>query len=215
MLQASVILPHQEPGSETNSIDSISFSIDVTSHLSKVFQDTPLDFYIVLSSAEVVTGQSTYLPVAHFAAGIVQERRSRNLHASILNISDVYFGESYHQHQKWPGRVGYHPLSEEEFFDALAETIIAGLNTGSDYECTAGVAVTEKNDVTGPTWTKNSRFGHLVYLGQAASTVPEGSESKSGSARNDVKSALLQATTPAEALEIVTGNITPCMLLRP
>lgn len=214
MIQASTILPYQEPESQVDSINSISFSIDVTSQLSKIFQDTTLDFYMVLSSVEVTTGQSIYLPAAQFAAGVVQERMSRNFSASILNISEVYFGENYHEHKKGPGRVGYRSLSEEEFFDALAETIIAGLHIGPDYECTAGMALTEKNAATGPTWATHPKFGHLVYMGQPASSVAKESESKSGSARTHVKAAVLQATTPAEALDIVTGNITSWILLR-
>lgn len=202
IIQASYVLPQLELQSIS---DSISFSIDISNLLGKIFQDVSLEFYVLLSNAEVVTEQSTYLPAALFGASIVRERRSRHLPASVLNIPEVCFGESYHA-QKGHGRVGYQPISEEDFFAALAEAITTGSNVGGDYECTVGVGPIEANAPTKPKWFEDPRFGHLIYVGQLASEGGEG-EGESVAASTNLKDQIAQASNPGEALEIVTGNI--------
>jgi hypothetical protein len=175
--------------------------------LSKIFQNSALEFYVVLSNSQTISEQSTYLPAALFGAGIIRERLSRNLPASVLNIPEVYFGESYHEYQKGTSRIGYRPISEEDFFAALAETITTGLHVGPDYECTVGMALIEKNFPAKPNWAANSKFSHLIYLDQLASSKGERSESESVATDNDLKVQLAQTVNPAEVLDIVRGNI--------
>ncbi|KAH8807194.1 hypothetical protein F5884DRAFT_899634 [Xylogone sp. PMI_703] len=202
IIQASAILPGpNEITSDPIKMDL--FSININRALNEMFRNTPLDFYVVISHLTAVTRESTYLVASMFSNGMVRERRARGLAASVLNIADVLFRENYPEQQTVSTETDQ-SITEEEFFDALIETIVAGSPLTSNYECTAGIAFIDKNSPAESVWASDPKFSHLVRLDEKTASAEEESEEKSIATGYTLKAQLAKAANPKEAMEIAT-----------
>ncbi|KAH8599965.1 hypothetical protein B0O99DRAFT_682435 [Bisporella sp. PMI_857] len=156
-------------------LDCLAPKVDGSQILDELFYDTPLEFFIMLSSIAWVVGnpgQSNYAAANGFMAGLAAARRKRGLAASTMSIG-VITGVGYlartsggreREHAK---RRNVMTISETELQTVFAEAIIAGRpESGHDSEVIAGLdgnidtTIIAKESLAG--WLFDPRVSHLI-----------------------------------------------------
>lgn len=173
-------------------------------YLDEVFQDTDLDFFILLSSIATICGQhgqSNYTSANMFLNGLVAQRRRKNLSGSVMVIGAImgigYFSREVDDITR--DRViqaGYRMMSERDFHLLFAETVLVGRSdTGSHYEIITGLRAIKKEE---DRLAQNPLFHHVV-LRQG------GVLKQTSTAKVHLRTQILAATTDEELHESIQG----------
>jgi hybrid polyketide synthase/nonribosomal peptide synthetase ACE1 len=184
--------------------------VDGATYLEEIFRDTDLDFFVFFSSMASVTGnpgQSAYAAANMFMSSLANRRRQRGRNASAVHIGAI-FGNGYVTReltltqQEFLRKVGNLWLSEHDFRQLFAEAIFAGRHDrGKNPELSTGLKMVDSDEAETITWFKNPMFQHCVKTTQTAELVNDGSNQNA-----PVKVQLLDAISPAEVRDIITGK---------
>ena len=190
--------------------------IDGSKNLDDVFHDDNLDFFILFSSVTCVfgnMGQSNYTAANGYLNGLARQRRRRGLAASAIDIGRVagigYIeaaGQAVHDQIR---KLQLPPVSESDFRQMMAETILAGYADPEDQEANPEAVVTtglrivdDDEDIKGP-WFSNAFFSHMVRESKSAAS---GSGEQDKKTTLPVSQRLSGAATQQEALDILQGT---------
>lgn len=153
------------------------FSEDTTQH--------PLDWFIGFSSIVGITGnpgQAAYSAGNCFMKALGNQRRSRGLAGSVVDISRVIgvgyiererLGRLTKEHQeRLSTRSGALPMSENDLHQLFAEAIISGRpDSGLNAEIITGLAPITTEQAKDAFWATNARFGLLIRQEMATDTT--------------------------------------------
>ena len=189
--------------------------IDGSKNLDDVFHDDNLDFFILFSSVACVfgnVGQSNYTAANGYLNGLARQRRRRGLAASTVDIGRVAgiglieaAGQAVQDQMR---KLQLPPVSESDFRQIMAETILAGYADPEDQEAipeavlTTGLRIIgDDEDIMGP-WFSNPFFSHIV---RESNSVASGSTEQGKKTTLPVSQQLSEAITQEEALDILQG----------
>nr|ALQ32979.1 putative polyketide synthase [Fusarium sp. NRRL 25184] len=154
--------------------DVFAPKVDGTIHLSDIFSEPTLDFFVLFSSMSSVVGnagQSNYNAASLFQAAIAQQRRDRGLAASVMAlgmVADVGYiaakGPTLMERLK---KAFYMPISESDAHQIFAEAVAAskpGVTNDDTIEMVSGIQPFNYTASTKarPPWVNNPRFSHFV-----------------------------------------------------
>ncbi|KAF5603867.1 polyketide synthase [Fusarium pseudocircinatum] len=154
--------------------DVFAPKVDGTIHLSEIFSEPTLDFFVLFSSMSSVVGnagQSNYNAASLFQAAIAQQRRERGLAASVMAlgmVADVGYiaakGPTLMERLK---KAFYMPISESDAHQIFAEAVAAskpGVTSDDTIEMVSGIQPFNYTASTKarPPWVNNPRFSHFV-----------------------------------------------------
>ncbi|KAF4339725.1 polyketide synthase [Fusarium beomiforme] len=154
--------------------DVFAPKVDGTLHLSEIFSEPTLDFFVLFSSMSSVVGnagQSNYNAASLFQAAIAQQRRERGLAASVMAlgmVADVGYiaakGPTLMERLK---KAFYMPISESDAHQIFAEAVAAskpGVTGDDTIEMVSGIQPFNYTASTKarPPWVNNPRFSHFV-----------------------------------------------------
>ncbi|RAK81607.1 putative polyketide synthase [Aspergillus fijiensis CBS 313.89] len=180
--------------------------VDGSKHLDEVFADTPLDFFVLLSSCGATIGtqgQSNYHAANMFMSALAAQRRERGLAASVVHIGFVTdVGYTTRQERAiWEifARLQFKFISEMDVHHAFAEAIISG-RPDSHRPCEVGVGMDPLTEPLPaghkPAWTSDPRFSHYLPSTNVRNEVV----ARSG--QDDLKERFREVSTEAEAVEL-------------
>ena len=189
--------------------------VDGSRNLDDVFYDDELDFFILFSSAACVfgnAGQANYVAANGYLNGLARQRRRRGLAASTIDIgrlAGIGYVEAANQAVRDQLRkLALPPVSESDFRQTIAETILAGYADPKDQEAIPEVVVTtglrvvdEDEDIKGP-WFSNAFFSHMVRESKSAVSSSGDLDKKT---TLPVSQRLSGAASKEEALDILQG----------
>ncbi|KAK8102502.1 hypothetical protein PG984_015648 [Apiospora sp. TS-2023a] len=187
--------------------DTFKPKVDVSKHLHELLADTPLDFFVMFSSALSITGgqgSGNYHAANLFMAALAAQRRRKGLAASVIHIGYVtdvgYFMRKDQSSRDFIGRMGFAPLSETDIHHAFAEAVLAGKpgNKNDNRSCEVGVGMEPLEEGREPAWFTDPRFSH--YLPTA-----DVNEKKDGPqyGRDDIKKQVQDAEAEDEVVAVV------------
>ncbi|EMT72002.1 Lovastatin nonaketide synthase [Fusarium odoratissimum] len=154
--------------------DVFAPKVDGTIHLSDIFSEPTLDFFVLFSSMSSVVGnagQSNYNAASLFQAAIAQQRREKGLAASVMAlgmVADVGYiaakGPTLMERLK---KAFYMPISESDAHQIFAEAVAAskpGVTDDDTIEMVSGIQPFNYTASTKarPPWVNNPRFSHFV-----------------------------------------------------
>ncbi|ENH70099.1 Lovastatin nonaketide synthase [Fusarium oxysporum f. sp. cubense race 1] len=154
--------------------DVFAPKVDGTIHLSDIFSEPTLDFFVLFSSMSSVVGnagQSNYNAASLFQAAIAQQRRDKGLAASVMAlgmVADVGYiaakGPTLMERLK---KAFYMPISESDAHQIFAEAVAAskpGVTDDDTIEMVSGIQPFNYTASTKarPPWVNNPRFSHFV-----------------------------------------------------
>ncbi|KAM3068355.1 hypothetical protein ACMFMG_009492 [Clarireedia jacksonii] len=180
--------------------------IDGTNYLDELFYDTELDFFVLFSSLSSVvgnSGQSNYAAASTYLTSLAAQRRKRGLAGSAFDIGRVVgigyverAGQVVHDQLT---KYGYMPISESDFHQMFAETIVAG-RSGTDAlpEVTTGIRAVRSDEEVKVPWYDNPRFSHCIVEAKEVEVMKDGKKTVF-----PVSVQLETATTKEEALDIL------------
>lgn len=148
-------------------------------YLEEIFHDTPLEFFVYLSSVAAVTGnkgQSVYAAANMFMSTLAAQRRKRGVAGAAINIGAI-MGNGYitrelnQQQQTFLQEVGNIWLSEQDFLTIFAEGVLASRpHSAETVETTMGLRLLSSSPKDKKvSWASNARFQHLVRRNKEAS----------------------------------------------
>ncbi|KAI0469975.1 polyketide synthase-like protein [Xylariaceae sp. FL0804] len=154
--------------------------VDGSVHLSNQFQQDSLEFFVFFSSVSVVIGtpgQSSYVAANMFMASLAEQRRQKNLAASVINIGPIIGAGYLAQQQTSIPTVkkpfSYMHISDQDFHHLFAEGIIAGRpHSTSSVSITSGVKRVRMDDETQPIWALNPLITHYILNGDRLEDTP-------------------------------------------
>jgi len=192
--------------------NTLAPKVDGTDHLNATLADTPLDFFILLSSSASIfgnPGQSNYHAANLFMAGLASQRRQRGLVASVIHIGlviDVGY-VTRQQDRDVEGHLRsqfFLPVSETDVHHAFAEAIAAGKpDSDRPYELIMGIEpFTQPIDPDRrPGWLSNPRFSH--FLPPIATQQAQRRNNSSNGTSTNVRQQVEEADSEAAALDAV------------
>ncbi len=187
-----------------------------TIHLDRLFRDGSLDFFIFFSSLASGVGnrgQANYSAANMYMEATALERRRSGLAASVIHLS-IVVGVGYVSHQLFKTLsgesflatfhcAGFGQIDVRALHQCIAEAILAGRpHSGRDPVLVAGVRLLSVDEGEKAGWTENPRFYHCIAW-DGGGTKADANRGQGGAAVT-VKAALLEATTPEEALGVIT-----------
>ncbi|CAO2648218.1 Nn.00g074850.m01.CDS01 [Neocucurbitaria sp. VM-36] len=149
-----------------------------TQYLDELFHDTPLDFFIVMSSLTSLVGnssQSNYVAANMFMVALAEQRRKRGLAGSALAISPL-IGIGYVENSELTGEyfesLGLRNISEQDLQRQFAEAILAGRpeSVGSSEVATGLISFYPERDDKAQ-WHADIKFNHLILEHQDAQNL--------------------------------------------
>lgn len=182
-------------------------------HLDEIFHDDSLDFFVLFSSVTAIAGnrgQSAYTTANMFMSSLATQRRQRGLASSILHIGAVMgvgyinrgFSDAIFAALR---KTGFMMMSEREFHLCFGEAVVASHPlSGRNPEVITALEVVRSTEVQ-PPWAKFPRFQHCIQIEEAG-----GRKTKKKTATVSTRARLLEATTPAEVFEVVSGEFLSC-----
>ncbi|KAI1341806.1 KR domain-containing protein [Xylariaceae sp. FL0016] len=183
--------------------------IDGSNHLAEVFHDDPLEFFVMFSSLSAVVGnpgQSNYAVANAYMQTLARRRRKRGLAASTFDIGRVV-GIGYVERadpivKEQLIRQKYLPISETEFHQFFAETILASHPRSKSSPVLTTVNFAAIDGDYRPRWADDPRFSHCI-VEDSKDTQAHRNDRKSGI---PVIDQLANATTTDEAWEIIKAS---------
>jgi aspyridone synthetase (hybrid polyketide synthase/nonribosomal peptide synthetase) len=153
--------------------DVLAPKVAGTIHLSEVFKESPLDFFISFSSISSVQGnpgQCGYNAASLFQTAFTNQRRSRGLPASVITLGIIpelgYIAKRGRAFLEKLKPEFYLMMSETDVHQAFAESIAASAIDApdEDAEVVAGIRLFNYNSKTErqPFWFSNPRLSHFV-----------------------------------------------------
>ncbi|KAM0551730.1 hypothetical protein ACHAPJ_008297 [Fusarium lateritium] len=139
-------------------------------HLDKIFHETNLDFFILMSSVNCVIGnqgQANYAAANMGVCAISAARRKRGLNSSCINLGTIYgvgyITQSARQLDQALKAQALMPLSGDDVHQIIAESIEAGyLGSSSPAELTTGLDKISSSAAFLPTWISDPKFAHYI-----------------------------------------------------
>ena len=185
--------------------------IDGSNYLADAFRDNKLDFFVMFSSLSAVVGnpgQSNYAAANAYMQSLAKQRRKRGLAASTFDIGRVV-GIGYVERadplvKEQLIRQKYLPISESDFHQLFAETILAShpdVNTSSPVLTTAIFSAID--DEYRPRWADDPRFSHCIRADPKTTQVERDNRSNT----LPVFDQLASTKNMDEALEILKGML--------
>ncbi|RYP13804.1 hypothetical protein DL767_010583 [Monosporascus sp. MG133] len=201
---------------------TLAGKVDGTEHLDAVLGDTPLDFFVVLSSSATTVGnigQANYHCANLFMASLVAQRRARGLAGSIIHVGyvcDVGYvtRNANRQLDQHFHNMRLMALSETDVHHAFAEAIrggnplrkAAGADTSYDIIMGLQPASDPIDPDTNTPWLANPRFGYFVPSARLAAS--EDGAASSGSLRQQLESGTAsEEEVAADVLEAFCGKL--------
>jgi hybrid polyketide synthase/nonribosomal peptide synthetase ACE1 len=178
-----------------------------TQYLDELFHDTPLDFFIVMSSITSLVGnssQSNYTAANMFMVALVEQRRKRGVPGSAISISAL-IGIGYVENSEFTGEyfenIGLRNISEQDLHQQFAEAILAGRpeSVGSSEVAIGLVPFYPERDDKAQFHT-DIKFNHLILERQDALIL------SGRSSALPVRIQLTDAKTKDEAATIIRGK---------
>ncbi|KAI0102477.1 putative equisetin synthetase [Nemania sp. FL0031] len=176
-----------------------------TQLLDELFYDTPLEFFIVMSSLTSVvgnSGQSNYTAANMFMVGLAEQRRKRGVAGSAIAISSLIGIGYVERSEDFTGEyfetIGYRNISEHDLHQLFAEAILVGRpGCKESSEITTGLEPFYPERDSRAQFFDDIRFNHFILeqeavhnVGGKGSTVP-------------VRVQLADANTKEEAVTII------------
>ncbi|KAH7265653.1 uncharacterized protein BKA55DRAFT_590873 [Fusarium redolens] len=159
--------------------DAIRPKVTGTINLHNLTKDMPLDFFIMLSSAAGVVGNSSQ---ANYAAGgafqdaFAHFRTEQGLPAVTLDlggIDDVGFVAENADYVVNLERWGYLTISQAEFFSMIKQAILHPKRSATNCQVVTGLGTQgmaeEGSDASPdelPFWFRDAKFSHLLQMGR-------------------------------------------------
>lgn len=153
--------------------------VDGSIYLDRIFHDTDLDFFLLVSSINCVignAGQANYAAANTFMCGLAAHRRKRGLRSAAVNIGAI-IGAGYVARQSRKEqdsiveRYLLQRLSEEDWCQAISEGIEAcRRDSPNGPEITTGlteVSLEAASAPNAPNWCSNPRFAALITAQEA------------------------------------------------
>jgi len=185
--------------------------IDGSNHLAEVFCDDKLDFFVMFSSLSAVVGnpgQSNYAAANAYMQSLAKQRRKRGLAASTFDIGRVvgigYVERANPLVKEQLLKQKYLPISESDFHQLFAETILAShpdVATLSPVLTTAIFSAID--DDYRPRWANDPRFSHCIKADPKTTRIERDDRNNT----LPVFDQLASAKNMDEALEIVKGML--------
>ncbi|KAI1755490.1 putative polyketide synthase [Xylaria castorea] len=148
--------------------------VDGSIYLDRIFYDTDLDFFLLVSSINCVignVGQANYAAANTFMCGLAAHRRKRGLRSAAVNIGAI-IGAGYVARQSRKEqdsiveRYLLQRLSEEDWCQAISEAIEAcRRDSPHGPELTTGlteVSLEAASAPNAPNWCSNPRFSAFI-----------------------------------------------------
>jgi hybrid polyketide synthase/nonribosomal peptide synthetase ACE1 len=179
-------------------------------YLNELVQDASLDFFVLFSSVTCIAGnrgQSAYTAANMFMSALATQRRAKGLAASILHIGAVmgvgYVNRAFSNSILTALRkTGYMMMSEREFQLCFGEAVVASHPlSGRSPEVVTALGAIQLGADLNPPWAKFPRFQFCIKADEGGDK-----KAKRKTAAVSAKVQLLDATTPDEVLEIVSGK---------
>ena len=145
-----------------------------TQNLHDIFGDQQLDFFVMFSSLASIVGnrgQSNYAAANLFMSAIAQQRRAKNLAASVMHIGMILgpgYVSSTGAYEATLRQYNYMPISESDFLNMFSQAILVG-QPGSEHspELITGLnRHSQQPDAPKHFWQDNARFSHHSLEGQ-------------------------------------------------
>ncbi|KAL9115269.1 MAG: hypothetical protein Q9227_001063 [Pyrenula ochraceoflavens] len=183
--------------------------IDGSNHLADAFRDHNLDFFVMFSSLSAVVGnagQSNYAAANAYMQSLAKQRRKRGLAASTFDIGRVV-GIGYVERadpivKEQLVRQKYLPVSEADFHQLFAETVLAGHPDIGSHPVLTTAIFSAIDDEYRPHWADDPRFSHCVITDSKRGAEQRGERNNSLSVFDQLSS----ATTMDEALDILKAS---------
>ncbi|KAJ0117744.1 lovastatin nonaketide synthase [Diaporthe amygdali] len=139
-------------------------------HLDRIFHDTELDFFILLSSINCIignVGQANYAAANMGMCGLAAHRRKRGLAATVINVGAVigagYITESDRQLDAVVAKMAMIHLSEDDFHQIFAEAINAGhVDSPDGPEISTGLLDISADASNIPKWYSDPKFSRFI-----------------------------------------------------
>lgn len=193
--------------------DVIRPKVDGSIILDRVFYDTDLDFFILISSINCVIGnwgQANYAAANTFMCGLAEQRRRRGLRAAAVNAGAI-IGAGYMERESRRAldaivqKLYMMKLSEEDWHQAILEAIDASrLESPHGPEITTGLSDVPFEISNAPTWYTNPKFSDFIVH---AST--EKNDDGSGKAPVSIQELLQECQSREHVLEVVERELAP------
>ncbi|KAK4078956.1 hypothetical protein Trihar35433_61 [Trichoderma harzianum] len=178
--------------------------VDGTKNLDELFNDQPLDFFIMFSSLASIVGnrgQSNYVAANLFMSTVAEQRRRRGLAASVIHIGMVLgvgYVSSTGIYESTLRQYNYMPIPEQDFLDMFSEAIVVGrLESEHSPDLITGLnRHSLLEDVQRPFWHEDLKFCHhtLTEVRQVETTTTN---------NMSLAQRLAQATSSEEAEELI------------
>jgi hybrid polyketide synthase/nonribosomal peptide synthetase ACE1 len=177
-------------------------------YLDELFYDTPLDFFVLLTSLAHIggnTGQSTYVMANLFMVALAAQRRDiRGVVGSDMAIGSVtgmgFFERSALDKDHF-SRMGYRNMSEQDLHTQFAEAILAGKPGAKGIpEVAIGLQPYRDTPNIQAQLRMDPRFKHYLLQDRDANAQGQAGGSQ-GNAKPRVR--LAAVTTRAEAIKVV------------
>ncbi|KAK7973237.1 hypothetical protein PG988_007371 [Apiospora saccharicola] len=171
--------------------------VDGSMHMENLFRNTPLDFFVFFSSLSAAIGspgQSAYVAANAFMISLAEQRRSRGLAASVIDIGPIV-GAGYitqnHITATAAKSLGMVDMSEKDFHQLFAEAVVGGSpGSSSPVEIISGAQLVRTSDRIRPIWASTPLMSHHVLNEQNTGNVPLGKLPKAS-----IHTLLLKATS--------------------
>ncbi|KAL4876141.1 putative hybrid NRPS/PKS enzyme [Aspergillus karnatakaensis] len=182
-------------------------------HLDEIFHDTPLDWFVFLSSMACITGspgQSAYAAANMFLVGLAAERRRRGVAASTVHIGAI-LGTGYIARELTLAQQillkkgGNNWMAEQDFHQIFAEAVVAsppGSEVNPEYFTGLRRFYIDANDDDKPDTAGNPFFSHMA-LHRDATALVGGSPVATAS----VRARLVQATSAEDVYDVLKDAI--------
>ena len=151
--------------------DVLGPKVDGSIHLDRIFWDTDLDFFIMISSINCVIGnlgQANYAAANTFMCSLAAQRRKRGFRAATVNAGAI-IGAGYMERESRRAldqivqRLHMMHLSEEDWCQAICEAIDASrLDSPHGPELTTGLSDVPFDIPNAPNWYSNPKFSSFV-----------------------------------------------------
>jgi hybrid polyketide synthase/nonribosomal peptide synthetase ACE1 len=177
--------------------------------LDELFYDTPLDFFVLFTSAVNLmgnTGQSSYIMANQFMTALAAQRREiRGVVGSdmaLAAVSGLGFFEHADLDKDHFTKMGYQNASEQDFHQQFAETVLVGRPRGDKgiSQVVTGLAPFRLTPHIQAQLREDPKFGHYI-LQDAGALRLAGGDGGGSTARARVR--LAGVTTRSEASTVV------------
>jgi hypothetical protein len=171
----------------------------------RVLEDTPLDFFVVISSAAGAVGnrgQAAYAAANTFLNGFTQYRVRQGLPAASIDLTAVsdagYLAEDAEKAAEVARNLGSDTICEAEVLALIGAAISGKMASTCNHHSITGMRITA---TMRPFWSEDAKFVHLLKVAEEAAK-----ELSVGKTVAISWSAAIKAATTREEAEYVVCN---------